>query len=117
MNSDQQDKQFIQQAKARLDQAEQQLEPTIKAQLRDARQQALATKQRPTWLMPATAFASITFCALLINGFLPGNKALPPSVDLFEDIALLSAPEALEMYEDLELILWLLEEEAENELG
>ncbi len=38
-------------------------------------------------------------------------------VALFEDIALLSAEEDLEMYEDIDLILWLMEEESSRDLG
>jgi len=117
MNRDDQKSQFIQQAKARLDQSEKQVDSITQSRLRDARREALMVKRRAVWQLPATAFASFVLCAVLIAGLISPADELPLTVDLFEDVALLSGQEELEMYEDIDLILWMLDEEAENGLG
>lgn len=116
MKRDDPNHEFVEQAKNRLDRSETELDPVTLGRIRAVRREALTAKNRPFWQMPVTAFASLALCVLLVNGLMPPNE-LPASVDLFEDVALLSAQEELEMYEELDLILWLLEEEAENGLG
>ncbi len=117
MNRDEQKSKFIQQAKARLDRSEEQIDSTTQGRLCAVRREALMVKRRPVWQLPATAFASFVLCAVLIAGLISPIEELPLTVDLFEDMTLLSAQEELEMYEDIDLILWLLEEDAENGLG
>lgn len=116
MNKDDRGHCFVEQAKTRLDQTESQLDTETLGKLRDARCEALATKTKISWKMPTTAFASLVFCALLVNSLMiPDEPSVP--VELFEDVALLSSQDELEMYEDMDLILWLLEEEASHDLG
>ncbi len=116
MSRDDQQQAFIEQAKSRLDKTEAALDEITQEKLRMARRTALTRQQRFGWKMPVTAFASLFFIALLVNSLMVSNTP-PLSMDLFEDIALLSAQEELEMYEDMGLILWLLEEEGDDGLG
>lgn len=116
MNKDDQKPEFIEQVQARLDQSEQQIDPITLGRLRAARREAMAVKRRPIWQWPAATFATLALCAVLVNGLMQAPDEMPASVDLFEDVVLLSAQDELEMYEELDLLLWLLEEE-ENGLG
>ena len=116
MSEDEQHHRFTEQLKARLDRTEAALDPATVAALRTARQEALTTPRRLGWKMPSAAFASLIFGAVLINSLMMPSEP-PVPMALFEDIALLSAEEELEMYEDIDLILWLLEEEANSDLG
>ncbi len=116
MSRDDQDQMFVAQAKTCLDKTEAALDEITQGKLRTARQTALAEQQRFGWKIPVAAFASLFFMALLVNSLMVSNEP-PISVELFEDIALLSAEEELEMYEDMDLILWLLEEEGSDGLG
>ncbi|VAW87538.1 hypothetical protein MNBD_GAMMA18-1209 [hydrothermal vent metagenome] len=116
MSRDDPQQAFIEQAKTRLDKTEAALDEITQEKLQTARRTALARQHRFGWKMPVAAFASLFFMALLVNSLMVSNE-LPISVDLFEDIALLSAQEELEMYEDMDLILWLLEEEGSDGLG
>ena len=65
MNNNEQERQFIQQAKARLDQNETEIDSITQGRLRATRREALMVKRRPVWQLPATAFASFALCALL----------------------------------------------------
>lgn len=117
MNKDEQNSRFIRQAKARLNRGEEQVDATTQSRLCAARREALSAKKRPIWQRPATAFASLALCALLIGGLILPMDEPPPTMDLFEDVALLSAQDELEMYEDIDLIIWLLDEDIDNGLG
>jgi len=117
MNRDEQESQFIQQAKVRLDQSEKQIDAITQARLGAVRREALSAKGRSIWQRPVTAFASLALCALLIGGLILPMDEQPLTMDLFEDVALLSAQEELEMYEDIDLLIWLQDEEIDNGLG
>ncbi len=117
MNRDEQNSQFIQQAKARLDRNEEQIDAITQNRLCAVRREALSAKGRPIWQRPATAFASLALCALLIGGLILPMDEPPLTMDLFEDVALLSAQEELEMYEDIDLLIWLLDKDIDNGLG
>ena len=117
MNRNEQENKFIHQTKARLDQSEQQLDHVTLGRLRAARREALQSKRRPAWQLPAAAFATLVLCAVLVTGLMRPAEEVPGSVEMLEDIALLTAQEELEMYEDMDLILWLLEQEDGADLG
>ena len=117
MNKDEQNAEFARQLKAQLDQSGQQLDHVTLGRLRAARREALQSKRRTAWRQPAAAFATLVLCAVLVTGLMRPAEEVPDSVEMLEDITLLMAQEELEMYEDMDLILWLLEQEDGADFG
>ncbi len=116
MSTDNPDHRLSEKLKQQLDQTEAELDNATLEALRVSRQQALTAPRHVAWKVPSAAFASLVFGALLVSSVMVSSEA-PVPVALFEDMALLSTDESLEMYEDIDLILWLLAEESGSDLG
>lgn len=124
--SNSKEKQFIDAAKAGLEQQADELSPEIRRQLSQARKQALqgAAKQpvKSYWqgLLPAAGWSSAVAAAVVaVIVILPsGTTPRTPAIELeqlsFETLEMLSAEDDLELYENLEFIAWLATEPAQG---
>jgi hypothetical protein len=95
--------------KALLDESARDLDADILARLRQARDRALAAKPRPFfWLLPAggLAAACVAVLAVALWWYQPSR---PVAVQGLEDLEIISSPENLELFDDLEFYGWLAE--------
>ena len=118
----QSDEEFAKQLRQRLLQSTDELNDDVLSRLRQARANAVnaATTQNtkpsevlsltfPNWLAPAstvTAFASLGFVAIML-WTQADNFVHSSSATFIEDIAVLSSPDDLELYENLDFYIWL----------
>jgi len=103
------DEAFLASSKALLDERARDLDADVAARLRQARYRALEAKPRPFfWLLPAggVAAASVAVLAVALWFYQPGRPAPMQGV---EDLEILSSPENLELFDDLEFYGWLAE--------
>ena len=118
----QSNEEFAEQLRQRLSASTDELTVDVLSRLQQARANAVhaATTQHakasevltlsfPNWLAPAstaTAFASLAFVAITlwvqVDNFTPSSSAT-----FIEDIAVLSSPDDLELYENLDFYIWL----------
>ncbi len=121
MNSS--DDKFISKLRSDLSTSLDKIDDKTAQQLRHARAQAVhaatikkedKSRYLPHWLSPASAavsFASISIITIVL-WFMPQSTTPTTPFNIVEDIALLSAPEELEFYEDLDFYIWLDHEES-----
>lgn len=123
----QSDEEFAEQLRVRLSASTDELPIDVLSRLRQARANAVhtATTQSakpsevltlsfPNWLAPAstvTAFASLAFVAIML-WTQADNFAHSSSATFIEDIAVLSSPDDLELYENLDFYIWLEHEDS-----
>jgi hypothetical protein len=120
------DEQWLKTVRSRLDDGQSQLDDEVRRSLQQARREAVsvASQRRANhrvpsvrWLVPASGFALILLAAVLsfVIGIGPGHKPSPidqASMASTDDLPLLTAPEGLELYEELDFYQWLEEEQA-----
>jgi hypothetical protein len=110
--------------KSALDEGVSALDEEVCKRLQQARREAVlvamdrqANHSRVTrWLVPAGGFAVLTLAAVLsfLIGIGPGDKLFPvdqSSMASSDDLPLLTSPESLELYEELDFYQWLEEEQ------
>ena len=116
--SRQSDEEFVAQLQQRLSESTNELAPDVLSRLKQARADAVktATKQTdglslpfPSWLAPAstaTAFASLGFVVVML-WTQPDSFSQSASPTFIKDIAVLSSPDDLELFENLDFYIWL----------
>lgn len=108
MSEQPQEDRLVASARTALDRSTEALSPEIVARLRQARLQALeARPRRSSRLVWAGGLATAAVAILVMVLWwpsAPGPKHHEPSM---EDLELLTAPESLDFYEDLEFYRWL----------
>jgi hypothetical protein len=120
--------------KSTLDDGEAQVDSEVRRRLQQARREAIGVvekrqtnpsqttrsqamqSQTMRWLLPAGGFAMLFLAAVLgyVIGLGPaGDSSLPgkSSVAAVEDLPMLTSPESLELYEELDFYQWLEEEQ------
>ena len=116
------DEVLLKAAKSTLDDSTALLDGEVRQRLQQARQAAVSTANatpkfagtsimRPGWMVTAGSFAML---AIVIGvGFINFTTELEPSVPMasIEDMPILTAPEELELYEELDFYQWLAEEQ------
>ncbi|MEE4375890.1 MAG: hypothetical protein V2J55_00030 [Candidatus Competibacteraceae bacterium] len=97
---------FLDAVKAELDASAAALDSVTVARLEQRRRTALRScPSRPTWWIPAGAFATLAVAITTI--FLWTAAPTPESDGLLEDLDLLSSIEDIEFYDELDFYLWL----------
>jgi hypothetical protein len=90
------------------------LDKDIRQRLAVAREQTLQQKKVPMWrarALPAMAFAVVCAIALVLLNQPTIQLEAPDSVEAFE---IISSPDELEMYQDLEFYAWMAVQEEQG---
>jgi hypothetical protein len=101
------DDRFLAALRAILDRRAETLAPEVRARLARARRTALNRLERPRFGDRALVPAAVFGCALALLIVFNVGREQPELAPALEDLDLLSATEALEMYDDLDFYLWL----------
>jgi len=107
MSDKQREQDFLDKAKAALDEGVEQFDALTLARLRSARRRALeSTRRRSPWWIPAGGLAAASIAVLaVVLWFKPvGSDLVAANV---EDIELLTTADNLELYEELDFYRWL----------
>jgi hypothetical protein len=104
----QQEQDFLQRVKASLDEAEAQLDSGTLRDLRLVRSKALESLQKPRRLWQPVALAAVAATvAIVVVSLQVMQPKAPPTAPGMEDMALLSAGDDLDLYENLDFYQWL----------
>lgn len=112
----QQNEQFISRIKESLDESVESLDAATCSRLSNVRAAALQGQRRGTrWLLPAGGVAVATLAVALLFYITPlsqrfGTEQYWDSVEVMQDIEMLSSVDDIEMIENLEFYYWLDEE-------
>lgn len=112
MKKETNDKVFLEQVKAKLDSAAEDIDPAVEARLRGIRREAIARTEKQqslsSWQWGGAIAASVLVIVLSFN-FIDrdtSNNSFD-SLAMLEDLQMLSASDDLDMYQDLEFYNWL----------
>jgi hypothetical protein len=112
------DEELINAAKSTLDGKALAVDDDVRGRLQHARRVAVRAaaealeppaKSAPGWLMPAGGIAALTLVIVVSFYQLQTKQERTPMASI-EDMPLLTAPEDLELYEELDFYQWLAEE-------
>ena len=102
---------FLQRVKATLDAQEEELDANTLRDLRLARHQALATLQKPRRIWQPVALAGLVAMLVVVVMTLQQTQMKPPGTgSAMENMALLSAGDDFDLYENLDFYQWLAQE-------
>ena len=112
------DEVLLKAAKSTLDDTTAQLDGQVRQRLQQARQAAVRTANatpnsrgtpliRPSWMVTAGRFAVLTIVISVV--FINVTTESEPSVPIasIDDVPIITAPEELELYEELDFYQWL----------
>ena len=104
----QQQQAFLDRVKSALDEHEAQLDANTMRELRLARHKALESLHQPRRLWQPVGLAALAATVAIVVVSLHVMQATPPSsTTAIEDMALLSASDEFELYENLDFYQWL----------
>lgn len=119
------DEALIKATKATLDDSVNQIDEEVRTRLRELRREALDAAQLRqqqhqqqhqdkqasgySWLLPAGGFALLVLTIGVLSTTIDQSEEDQPAIADVEDLQLLTAPENLELYEDLDFYQWLAE--------
>lgn len=107
-DSDKQEQAFLQRIKTTLDENEAQLDTNTLRDLRLARHTALESLRKPRRLWQPVAMATVAATVAVLVVALQVLQPKPATMQSgVEDVALLSANDDLELYENLDFYQWL----------
>ena len=116
------DEVLLKAAKSTLDDATTQLDDEVRQRLQQARQVAVRTANaspnspskpliRPSWMVTAGSFAVLVIVTSVV--FINVTTESEPTVPMasIDDVPIITAPEEMELYEELDFYQWLVEEQ------
>lgn len=112
MKQDDAKQRFVENIRRVLDAGVEDVDAATLAKLAAVRRGALTpARQRPGWLVPAAATASIAVALVVGVTLWPQHSSHDESALAIEALPLLGGPDELELYENLEFYQWLAEEQ------
>lgn len=103
------DDELIKRITGELEAGSEQLDGATRSRLTQARHRALAARHRPVWIWPA-AGGAVLASVVAVTVWMGGQA--PERVDLnaANDFEMLTQGDSLELYQDVEFLQWLEEE-------